>query len=414
MCPSYLATGDEKDSTRGRARVLQEMANGTLVTDGWDPAEVKESLDLCLSCKGCSVDCPAGVDMATYKSEFLDRHYRGRRRPMNHYILGWLPRWSRFAARAPRLINALLSLPGVAWVARAAGGIDQRRPLPKFATPAFRSWFTRRTPPPPVGPAPTTRTPVILWVDSFTDHFDPGVGRAAVTVLEHLGFVVSITSKRVCCGLTWVSTGQLDGAKRQLRASIDALEHATSAIDPALHDDVPIVGLEPSCTALLRDDAARLLPDDPRAKTLHTRIFTLAELLAKYRPDWVPPTVATTTASVPAVVQPHCHQHAVMGFSADQALLRKAGIDPEVLSGCCGLAGNFGAEKGHYDVSVKVAEHALLPALRAADRASSGAPLVIADGFSCRTQTQNLDGRRPVHLAEVLAAAIAGATKENQ
>ncbi len=414
MCPSYLATGDEKDSTRGRARVLQEMANGTLVAGGWDSTEVKESLDLCLSCKGCSVDCPAGVDMATYKSEFLDRHYRGRRRPMNHYILGWLPRWSNLAARGPRLINALLKTPGVAWVARAAGGIDQRRPLPEFATPTFRTWFSRRTPPPLGAPHSTPPTPVILWVDSFTDHFDPAVGRAAVTVLEHLGFGVSITSRRVCCGLTWVSTGQLAGAKRQLRASIDALEHATRAIDPQQQRDVPIVGLEPSCTALLREDASRLLPDDARAKALHSRIFTLAELVAKYRPDWQPPAVAPPPGCVPAVVQPHCHQHAVMGFAADQALMRKAGIDPQVLSGCCGLAGNFGAEKGHYGVSVKIAEHTLLPALRAADRAGKGAPLVIADGFSCRTQTQNLDGRRPVHLAEVLAAAIARAKEEVQ
>ena len=238
---------------------------------------------------GCSFDCPAGVDTATYKSEFLDHHHRGRLRPMNHYLLGWLPRWSRFAARAPRLINTVLSLPGVARVARAVGG-DQRRPLPQFATPTFRGWFNRRTP--PATPDAGNATPVILWVDSFTDHFDPAVGHAAVTVLQHLGFAVSITSKRVCCGLTWVSTGQLDGAKRQLRAGMDALEQATLAIGPGQQADVPIVGLEPSCTALLREDAARLLPDDPRAATLHGRIFTLAELLAQYRPTWEPPTVA--------------------------------------------------------------------------------------------------------------------------
>ena len=395
MCPSFLATGDEKDSTRGRARVLQEMANGTLVTDGWQSAEVLESLDLCLSCKGCAVDCPAGVDLATYKSEFLDHHYRGRRRPASHYALGWLPRWARLAGRMPRVVNTVMGLPGVASALRAVGGIDQRRPLPTFATPGFRSWFGRRADV-PAGPTGQTTTPVILWVDTFTENFDPAVGQAAVAVLEELGFAVHLPARPVCCGLTWVSTGQLDGAKRQLRASLDALEQTTREIGG---DAVPIVGLEPSCTALLREDATRLLPDDPRAHALQDRVVTLAELLTRHRPDWRPPATATAT---PAVVQEHCHQHAAMGFAADRAVLSGAGIDATVLSGCCGLAGNFGAEKGHYDVSVAIAEHALLPAVRAATPDT----LLLADGFSCRTQTDNLTGRRPQHLAEVLAQAM--------
>ena len=395
MCPSYLATGDEKDSTRGRARLLQEMANGTLVTDGWRSEEVHEALDLCLSCKGCAIDCPAGVDMATYKAEFLDHHYAGRRRPMNHYLLGWLPRWSRLAALAPRVVNGLLAVPGAAHLARAVGGVDQRRPLPTFATRTFRAWFQGRTPSAAVAAAPA-RTPVVLWVDTFTDHFDPAVGQAAVKLLEHLGFDVTITARRVCCGLTWVSTGQLDGAKRQLRASLDALEEATARTG-AQPGDVPIVGLEPSCTALLREDAARLLPDDPRARALHGRVRTVAELIAEQRPDWVPPRLDTA-----ALVQPHCHHHAVMGFSPDEALMARAGITPDVLKGCCGLAGNFGAEQGHYDVSVKVAEHALLPGL---ERTPDDVP-VLADGFSCRTQSDDLTGRRPLHLVELLAAAL--------
>ncbi|WP_432494751.1 FAD-binding and (Fe-S)-binding domain-containing protein [Kineococcus auxinigenes] len=393
MCPSFLATGDEKDSTRGRARLLQEMANGTLVTDGWRSQEVHEVLDLCLSCKGCTVDCPAGVDMPTYKAEFLDKHYAGRLRPMNHYLLGWLPRWSRLATLhrfETKLVNALTGVPALAALAKRVGGIAQERPLPKFAEQTFRGWFGRR-------PARTGGQPVVLWVDSFTEHFSPEVGRAAVTLLEHLGFDVSITTEKVCCGLTWVSTGQLDGAKKQLRASLDALSA------PGLPADAPVVGLEPSCTALLREDAAELLPGDPRAHALKSRVKTLAELIAEQRPEWVPPRL-DPDGDVRAVVQPHCHQHAVMGFAPDAALLAKAGVDAQVLSGCCGLAGNFGAEDGHYDVSVKVAEHRLLPALRGIE----GDPdaVVVADGYSCRTQSDNLAGVRPKHLAELLVEAL--------
>ncbi|MCI2237158.1 FAD-binding oxidoreductase [Paenibacillus sp. TRM 82003] len=393
MCPSFLATGDEKDSTRGRARLLQEMVNGTLVTDGWRAQEVHDVLDLCLSCKGCTADCPAGVDMPTYKAEFLDKHYAGRLRPMNHYLLGWLPRWSRLATLhrfETKLVNALTGVPALAALAKRVGGIAQERPLPRFAEQTFRAWFGRR-------PVRTGGQPVVLWVDSFTEHFSPEVGQAAVTLLEHLGFDVSVTTERVCCGLTWVSTGQLDGAKKQLRASLDALSV------PGLPADAPVVGLEPSCTALLREDAAELLPDDPRAHALKTRVRTLAELITEQRPDWVPPRL-DPDGDVRAVVQPHCHQHAVMGFAPDAALLAKAGVDAQVLSGCCGLAGNFGAEDGHYDVSVKVAEHALLPALRGIEQ-DPGA-VVVADGYSCRTQSDNLAGVRPKHLAELLVEAL--------
>ncbi len=218
MCPSYLATRDEKDSTRGRARVLQELANGTLVR-GFGSAEVAESLDLCLSCKGCSSDCPAGVDMATYKAEVLYQRYRRRLRPAAHYSLGWLPRWARLAARAPGAANAALRLPGLAALAKRAGGIDTRRPLPRFASQTFRAWFAGRPAPEPAA----DRTPVLLWVDTFTDHFTPEVGRAAVRVLEAAGYAVQITGEPVCCGLTWISTGQLDGARRQLRRTLRAL-----------------------------------------------------------------------------------------------------------------------------------------------------------------------------------------------
>jgi FAD/FMN-containing dehydrogenase/Fe-S oxidoreductase len=383
MCPSYLATRDEKDSTRGRSRVLQELANGTLIK-GFRSAEVAEALDLCLSCKGCSSDCPAGVDMATYKAEVLYQRYRRRLRPPAHYSLGWLPRWARLATRAPGLANAALRTRALAGLARRLGGIDARRPLPQFAAESFREWFSGH--PAQAGPA------VLLWVDTFTDHFTPEVGQAAVRVLEAAGYSVEITGKPVCCGLTWISTGQLDGARRQLRRSLEAL-------DPAVRLGTPIVGLEPSCTAVLRGELAELLPADPRARQVRSATRTLAELLVNTE-KWEPPDLS----GVRAVAQPHCHHHAVMGWHTDSALLASAGAEVDAVGGCCGLAGNFGVERGHYDVSRAVAETSLLPAVR---HAPPGA-VVLADGFSCRTQLEQL-GRVPgTHLAQLLASHLPG------
>jgi len=381
MCPSYLATRDEKDSTRGRARVLQELANGTLVS-GFGSAEVAGSLDLCLSCKGCSSDCPAGVDMATYKAEVLYQRYRRRPRPPAHYSLGWLPRWARLASRAPGLANAALRTPALAGLAKRMGGVDARRELPRFAARSFRDWFAARA-------AAPAGAPVLLWVDTFTDHFTPEVGQAAVRVLEAAGYAVQIPRQPVCCGLTWISTGQLDGARRQLRRSLRALE-------PALRAGTPIVGLEPSCTAVLRGDITGLLPRDPRARQARAATRTLAELLAGTA-DWAPPDLS----GVRAVAQPHCHHHAVMGWHADSALLARAGAEVSAVGGCCGLAGNFGVERGHYEVSVAVAETALLPAVRGA-----GDAVVLADGFSCRTQLGQLARVSGVHLAQLLASRL--------
>ena len=381
MCPSYLATLDETHSTRGRARVLQELANGELLTEGWQSPELVEALDLCLACKGCSSDCPAGVDMATYKAEVLFQRYRRRRRPNAHYLLGWLPRWSRLATRAPRLANAALRPRPLAALAKRIGGLDRRRPLPAFAPRSFRSWFAEH----PVAPG----DPVLLWVDTWTNAFSPEVGQAAVEVLEAAGYSVRIPDAGVCCGLTWISTGQLDGARRQLRRSFDALA-------PALAQGLPVVGLEPSCTAVLRSDAVELMAGDGRAERVRDQTRTLAELLTER--GWRPPSLD----GVEAVVQPHCHHHSVLGFAADSALLSTAGAELQTLGGCCGLAGNFGVERGHYEVSVAVAEQALLPAVRGAGPDT----VVLADGFSCRTQLDQLSERTGLHLAQLLAQRL--------
>ena len=383
MCPSYLATRDEKDSTRGRARVLQELANGSLVK-GFKSAEVAEALDLCLSCKGCAADCPAGVDMATYKAEALHQRYRRRLRPPSHYALGWLPRWARLASKAPRLANRALGNPWPrtrpsGWVASTPGarcrGLRARR---SGSGSAATSAHAR--------PSGRSRSGAALGRHVHRP-LHPEVGQAAVRVLEDAGYSVRITGKPVCCGLTWISTGQLDGARKQLRATLDALE-------PALRAGIPIVGLEPSCTAVLRSEIAELLPDDPRAAKARAATKTLAELLAATE-GWSPPRLD----GVRGVAQPHCHQHAVMGWETDAALLADAGASVDAVGGCCGLAGNFGVERGHYEVSVAVAETALLPAVRAAPHDA----VILADGFSCRTQLEQLGGVHSVHLAQLLA-----------
>jgi FAD/FMN-containing dehydrogenase/Fe-S oxidoreductase len=380
MCPSYLATRDERDSTRGRARVLQEMVNGSLVTGGWRAPEVHRALELCLACKACANDCPTGVDMAAYKAEALHQRYRRRARPRSHYTLGWLPRWARLAARAPQLANAVTGTPGLSAAARWVAGVDRRRGLPRFAPTSFRRWFGQR------GPGTAAGRPVLLWLDSFTDHFSPQVGIAAVRVLEHAGYRVGIPERPLCCGLTWLSTGQLDTARRRL-------ERTVAALLPAVRAGVPVVGLEPSCTAVLRGDLVELVGGG-EAEAVAAATRTLAELLAA-TPGWTPPSLA----GVEAVAQPHCHQHAVMGWAADAELLASCGATVSRLGGCCGLAGNFGMERGHYEVSVAVAEHTLLPAVRAATPDT----VVLADGFSCRMQLDDLAGRPARHLAQLLA-----------
>lgn len=389
MCPSYRATGEEEHSTRGRARLLFEMVQGDVITDGWRSTEVHDALDLCLACKGCRSDCPVDVDMATYKAEFLFHHYRRRLRPMAHYSMGWIPLWARLAAVAPRALNAVTHAPGLSTLVKKAGGIDTQRELPRFADERFTTWFARRA---AAATAPS-RGRVVLWPDTFVNNFEPDVGKAAVTVLESAGFDVEVPLRSVCCGLTWISTGQLRTAKRVLRRTLTTLS-------PALRTGTPVVVLEPSCAAVFRSDLPELLYGDEDAHRLAKQTYTLGELLADKAPDWEPPRI-----DADAVVQQHCHQHAILGYGDDRQLLVEAGVNVDVLdAGCCGLAGNFGFEKGHYDVSVACAEDKLMPALRNADPAA----LVLADGFSCRTQIRDLAAdRRPMHVAQVLADALA-------
>ena len=474
MCPSYLATRDEKDVTRGRARILQEAANSQLVK-AIDSPEVLEALDLCLACKACSADCPAGVDMARYRSEALFRTYRGRMRPLSHYTLGWLPRLTRVTARVPGLAtvaNAVMSVGPLRSLAFRIIGLDPRRGMPALQSGTFTAWARRRNllagsvpasassdpisgtrersgttassasarereaatassdparerdaapassdPARERDAAPTSSDPArereaatassmadspilsgprdpggrpyaLVWADSFSQTLDDAGARAVVDVLEANGFA-PIIAPDACCGLTWITTGQLTGAKKHLTSLL-------SVLAPFAASGIPIVGVEPSCTAVLRDDLLDLLPEDPRSALVSGATRTLAEVLS------VVPASARRLPSlegVEIVAQPHCHHYSVMGWDTDQALLESLGARVTRLEGCCGLAGNFGMEAGHYDLSVAVASHSLLPTLDAQPDA-----VYLADGFSCRTQAAQLAGRGGVHLATLLAA----------
>ncbi len=468
MCPSYLATRDEKDVTRGRARILQEAANSQLVQAINSP-EVLEALDLCLACKACSADCPAGVDMARYRSEALFRTYRGRLRPLSHYTLGWLPRLTRVTARVPGLAavaNAIMSVAPLRSLAFRIIGLDPRRSMPALQSGTVTAWARRRnllagcvpagdaassftatssTAAPAAatsaaatdtrergaalassdsararGGAPTScdstrereaattsstvgspvlggprdpggRPYALVWADSFSQTLDGAGARAVVDVLEANGFA-PIVAPDACCGLTWITTGQLSGAKKHLASLLGVLA-------PFAASGIPIVGVEPSCTAVLRDDLVDLLPEDPRSMLVSGATHTLAEVLSA-----VPESSRNLPSleGVEIVAQPHCHHYSVMGWDTDQALLESLGARVTRLEGCCGLAGNFGMEAGHYDLSVAVASHSLLPSLSAQPDA-----VYLADGFSCRTQAAQLAGRGGVHLATLLAGRSA-------
>jgi FAD/FMN-containing dehydrogenase/Fe-S oxidoreductase len=393
MCPSYQVTGEEEHSTRGRARLLFEMLNGhgdSPVQDGWRSEAVRDALDLCLACKGCKTDCPANVDMATYKAEFLAHHWQGRqwRRPRSDLALGWLPLTARAVSRLrlAGVVNTVTHTPLLHRAAMLAGGLEDRE-VPLFATQTLQQWFARRGP-----RGDGHRGSVLLWPDTFTNYLHPHVGQAAVQVLESAGWRVEIPAEPVCCGLTWISTGQLATGKRML-------SRAVAALAPHVRAGGYVVGLEPSCTAVFRSDAVELFPDDQDTRRLRDHTLTLAELLTTRTPGWQPPALRR-----PVLAQVHCHQHAVLGWDAEEKLLAAAHAPAEHLeTGCCGLAGNFGFQRGHGEISRACAERALLPRLR---DAPPGA-VILADGFSCRTQIHELDsgGRDAMHLAELLATA---------
>jgi Fe-S oxidoreductase/FAD/FMN-containing dehydrogenase len=386
MCPSFMVTREEEHSTRGRARLLFEMLRGETIGGGWKSEEVRRALDLCLACKACKSECPVNVDMATYKAEFLSHYYRGRLRPASAYAMGQVFRWAKLAAAAPGLANFFTQTSGLSSAARALAGIAGARRIPRFAARTFRQSFAGRQSPAKAG----ERGRVILWPDTFNNHFHPETALSAAEVLETAGFEVALPSQEgLCCGRPLYDYGFLDLAVRMLRRILDALREEIRLA-------TPVVVLEPSCAAVFRDELPALFPKEEDARRLSEQTFLLSELLEKRAPDFRFPAV-----SGKALVQAHCQQKAVLTMDAEESLLRRLGLDVEVLdAGCCGMAGSFGFEKDHYDISVKIAERALLPAVRRADADT----LIVADGFSCREQISQLAGRQPLHLADVLRA----------
>jgi FAD/FMN-containing dehydrogenase/Fe-S oxidoreductase len=385
MCPSYRATREERFSTRGRARLLAEMLRGEIIHDGWRNEEVREALDLCLACKGCKSDCPTHTDMASYKAEFMHHHYLGRLRPVQAYTMGLINRWARIASLAPRLVNLLTHTPGLATLIKFAGGMAQQREVPKFARRSFRKWFSRRR-----ASAPGPRGRVILWADTFNNHFQPGSAAAAVEVLEALGYTVTVPQKHLCCGRPLYDFGMLDSARLHLREILDALQDDIRA-------GVPVVGLEPACLSVFRDELLNFFPDDPLAQRLSKQSHLFSDFLMSIS-DWDAPQLGGD-----ALVHGHCHQKSVFGMAAEMALLKRLGIRARTVeSGCCGMAGAFGFNPKHYDVSVKAGEAALLPAVRAADEHT----MIIASGYSCREQIAQLTDRNALHVSEVVALAL--------
>ncbi len=377
MCPSYRATREEMHSTRGRARLLWETMKGEAITGGWKEPAVKEALDLCLSCKGCKGECPVNVDMATYKAEFLAHYYEGRLRPLNAYAFGYIDKWSRLGSHAPSLFNSLANL----GIAKKLAGIHANRSLPPLAREPFTRSFKGKG----------EGMKVILWPDTFNNYFHPEVAHAAADVLAAAGCEVTIPREPLCCGRPLYEFGFLDSARSYLRKIISSLKSE-------IEQGVPIVGLEPACLSVFRDELPNLLAGDEQAKRLHEQTFLLSEFLVHKAPRLPFGKVARK-----AIVHGHCHHQAILKMQAERDLLKQVGVDFEVLdSGCCGMAGSFGFEAGKYDVSVKCAERVLLPAVRGAEADT----VILADGFSCRTQIEELGPRRTVHLAELLKEAL--------
>jgi Fe-S oxidoreductase len=376
MCPSYRATREEMHATRGRARLLWEALIGDVI-GGWKDEHVKEALDLCLSCKGCKGECPVKVDMATYKAEFLAHYYEHRLRPLNAYAFGYIDKWARLARFAPSLASSMAN----SALSKRLLGVPPQRTVPRFAKHSFTSTFV------PMGKG----TKVILWPDTFNNYFHPQVARAAADVLVRAGCEVHVPRQALCCGRPLYEFGLLDSARAYLRRVLDALEQEIRA-------GTPIIGLEPACVTVFREELPNLLARDEQAMRLSRQVFLFSEYLARHAPS-----LAFGRLERRVLVHAHCHHQAVLKTDALRELLERLGADFEILdSGCCGMAGSFGFEQDKYDVSVKCAERVLLPAVKRA----SADTLVVTNGFSCRAQIEQLAGQRPLHVAELLRATF--------
>jgi Fe-S oxidoreductase len=396
MCPSYLGTMEEEHSTRGRAHLLFEMLQGEIIKDGWEDENVKRSLDLCLSCKACKTECPANVDIASYKAEFLSHYYEKKRRPLHAYAFGMIDRWARLASVAPWLANWAPNTPAVGKLMRHILGLARERRLPRFANQTFKQWAGKHR----IGSteeavhspgAGQTRKQVVLWADTFNNFFHPQTAQAAAEVLARAGFEVLVPQQHLCCGRPLYDFGMLDHAKEYLQRILEALGNAIDA-------GLPVIVLEPGCASVFRDELGNLFPHDARAQRLQRQTLLLSEFLQRHAPDWKPPKLARKV-----LLHGHCHHKSLMKMNDEEALLRRMGVELESPdSGCCGMAGPFGFEQEKYELSQKIGERVLLPAVRNV----SDDTLIVSDGFSCREQIEQSTGKATLHLAELLQLAL--------
>lgn len=377
MCPSYLVTHEEKHTTRGRAHLLHEMVRGEVITDGWDSEEVEDAMSLCLACKGCRKDCPTGVDMAKWKAEFRAHHYRDRRRPRSAWAMAHIHRWARLAEHAPWLANFAIGAPGLEAIAKWVGGIDQARRMPRFSR-SFRSQFR---------PKGKSGERVMLWPDTFNNYLRPATAMSAARLLEAAGFEVVIPSKPLCCGRPLYDWGYLDEAKALWEETFDRLADAISS-------GIPIVGLEPACTSAFKDELPALFPGRSDAVKLCAQVVQIGDFVAANFDRFPKPRQGGS-----ALVQAHCHHHAVIGFDSEIELLGRLGMQVErPPQGCCGMAGAFGFASETGELSRAIGERVILPAVRAAPADVS----ILADGFSCREQIEQGTGRNTLHIVELL------------
>jgi FAD/FMN-containing dehydrogenase/Fe-S oxidoreductase len=396
MCPSYMATLEEEHSTRGRAHMLWEVLQGEVISDGWNDEHVKESLELCLSCKACKSECPTNVDVATYKSEFLAHYYENNTRPLHAYAFGMIDRWAALGSKVPWLANFFNSAPGFKQIMQGVLQLSSKRKMPRLASSTFQSWARKHRVPVPGGATVAANNgagsmEVILWADTFNNYFHPDTSRAALEVLRAAGFRVSVPQVHLCCGRPLYDFGLLEEA-------IQYLERVMSVLGPQIKAGVPIVVLEPSCASVFRDELRNLFPKDLRAIKLRSQTFLLSEFLERFAPGFVAPQL-----SGKVLLHGHCHHKSLAGMSAEESVLRKTGAELQSIdSGCCGMAGPFGFEKDKYEVSQAVGERVLLPAVRTAPEST----VIVSDGFSCREQIEQATGRKALHLAEALQMGL--------
>lgn len=397
MCPSYRATGDEKHSTRGRAHLLWEMLAGSLQAEGFQSETVHEALDLCLSCKACKTECPVQVDMAAYKAEFLAQHYKGRTHPLRHYVFGFADKLARFGSIAPGITNAILTGALTSPMVKRIAGVAQQRNLPRLARKSFLSGrdFSRAVNPAQkngaLAPAAmSNKRPVFLWPDTWNNYYHPQTLVAAETVLNSAGFRVESPEGHICCGRPLYDFGFLDHARAYL-------EDVLQRMAPQIGAGMPFIFLEPSCASVFKDELLEFFPKDERAELMSRQVWLLADWLQASAPDWVP----SRLEGAHVLVHGHCHHKAVFGGPASEiALLRRAGANVEqIRAGCCGMAGPFGFEAEKFAISKTIADDGLMPAVESAGPST----MLLADGFSCREQIEQLGHKQALHFAELLA-----------